>query len=131
MGLMRFRAANNFDTGGLNDFIRGGTGSDRISGLHGDDTPLGEAGRDDIRDSLGDDTLRGGDGNDSLLDQGPDNSQDVDKLYGEAGDDDLRANEFNGDALDTLDGGPHVNGDVCISNEGDTEVNCEFDSPQR
>jgi Ca2+-binding RTX toxin-like protein len=108
------------------DLMLGNGGSDSFSGLEGDDDIRGGAGNDGMSGDQGDDTLSGGSGDDVLdgmgLDPGTGETiNDSDRLFGNVGADTLWTND--GDALDTLKGGPET--DACVSDEGDTETSCE------
>jgi Ca2+-binding RTX toxin-like protein len=92
---------------------------------------IGTAYADDLYGHTADDIIEGGDeadyiwggaGSDSLFgDDGDDN------LWGDAGDDYLDSGAH--DTVDELDGDNVTNvgdGDVCVSNAGDTQTNCEL-----
>lgn len=94
-----------FFGGSGNDLIDGGIDADVLFGDGGDDTIFGSEGRDQIYGDDGDDLLFGGaaDGNDSLaasddVDVAPTN--DIDELFGGAGNDTLTG----GDDRDVLSG---------------------------
>jgi len=78
------------------EYIKGGTGTDRIYGGRGDDVLRGGAGSDHLEGGAGDDVVLGGSGSDELLgDQGDD------ELEGGAGNDRLGG----GSGADILTGG--------------------------
>jgi glucose/arabinose dehydrogenase len=81
--------------------LRGQGGVDTISGLEGNDGLLNGEG--------GTDTVRGGPGNDNVVGGGA-----ADSLFGEEGDDTVNSKDgVSGN--DSLDGGPHVNGDIKVT----------------
>jgi hypothetical protein len=103
---------------GGDDALRGGPGDDQ---LYGD---LLFANPDSAGAVVGgDDTLRGGQGTDSLYGDRTDGglAGGADRVFGEYGDDGL--NVEDGDDLDHADGG--VGNDACLSDPGDTVLNCE------
>jgi len=101
-----------------NDVIFGLGGNDAIDGRGGDDLICGGDGNDAISGGDGDDRIEGGDGQDHG-DGGPGK----DTVNG--GDDDDVLNVMDGvDGNDTLDGGIHVNGDLCADDPGDTSKKC-------
>lgn len=91
------------EAGAGDDTVTGGQGRDNIVGGAGDDVLNGQGGNDMLDGQLGDDTLNGGDGNDMLNDT----LGGSDRLYGDAGDDDLSVirNTFAAAGDVTLDGG--------------------------
>lgn len=91
--------------GAGNDTVCGGDGDDEIYGLDGDDLLYGDAGADKLAGGNGNDTLVGGPGA-------------GDQLAGLAGDDTL--NTVDGAGGDSYSGGPHVTGDTCLFDAGDT-----------
>ena len=86
------------------DYMGGGAGDDSISGGNDTDIIYGLAGND--------------------------------RLWGDAGDDALIADDFddagnpigNPAATDKLDGGAHIDGDICVVLAAGSAVNCEMDS---
>jgi hypothetical protein len=126
---------------GLAPTLSGTPGNDNLVGTAGDDVIFGLGGNDKITGLGGNDTICGGDGNDDLY--GVDGN---DKLFGDAGADRLtggNGNDFlaggigapdqasggpGDDVIDLIDaaggdqasGGPHVTGDVCAGDPGDT-----------
>jgi len=99
------------------DVVFGGTGNDTVSGGAGDDTLWGEDGDDSITGGTGNDVVDGGDGNDVIdtsdggtglfdnpyppLPVDGDQTNDLDTVFGGAGDDTIRT----GDDRDFIDGG--------------------------
>jgi hypothetical protein len=66
--------------------------------------------------------MQGGSGNDSVVGNGG-----PDSLSGEDGDDTLNSKDNNVSGNDSLDGGPHVNGDTCTTDAKEKAiVNCEL-----
>jgi len=88
--------------------LRGVAGSDTIRGLEGNEVMLhGGGGVDTVYGGLGNDRVTGGGAADSLL--------------GEEGDDTVNSQDgINGN--DTLDGGPHVNGDTKVSDTTERSI---------
>lgn len=84
-GSYTYRGFLAIDAGAGADTVTGGSGRDNISGGAGDDILRGLAGDDMLDGQLGSDTLYGGDGNDMLTDT----IGGADRLYGEAGDDEI------------------------------------------
>lgn len=118
----RVRAGEGDDTvrsGAGDDLVYGGAGNDDVDGGEGDDTLNGEGGNDTLTGGQGSDLVDGGDGNDvidtagggayPLPDMGypglypadSDPTNDLDTVYGGAGDDTIRT----GDDADLIDGG--------------------------
>ena len=153
-GLKDFDASNTvylsegddaFDVGqqpeqGRGYLIFGLGGDDVITGSNQADCIVGGAGDDHLVGGNQGDVLLGGDGDDVLNGAGDDDQaggNGKDWLYGQAGDDELHG--ANG--KDHLDGGDHVNGDVCVDepngdgeatpggNGQDTFVGCEVGGP--
>jgi Ca2+-binding RTX toxin-like protein len=88
----------------------------------GDDDLYGHSADDIIEGGAGEDWIWGGAGSDSLF-----GDDDDDRLWGDAGDDYLDSGAH--DTEDELDGDNVTNvgdGDVCVSNTGDTAINCEL-----
>lgn len=112
-----------------NDVIRGGSENDPcLIGGAGNDFVAGGSGDDNISGDAGNDVLRGNYGNDNIEDPFSGTTEnDRDILRGNPGDDDLVADDS--DTIDTVDGGPHINGDTCTGNEtaggSDTFIECE------
>lgn len=106
------------------DYIKAGSGQDRVYGIGGDDKIwggsdndilYGESGNDEIYGDAGDDYIHGSSGNDYL--RGNDGK---DNLIGGLGDDFIRGDNQN----DTLDGQGGT--DNCYGGDGtDTLQNCE------
>ena len=111
---------------GGNDILRGSIGADTLYGGAGNDTINGGKGTDMIDGGTGDDLMLGGHGIDTILGR-----KGADDLTGGKGRDDLEGG-FGSDTLDAVDGfSDTVNGgegprDVCHSDAGDTETNCEL-----
>jgi predicted ribosomally synthesized peptide with SipW-like signal peptide len=117
---------------GGHDFITGSNQADCIVGGAGDDHLVGGNQGDVLIGGDGDDVLNGAGAAD---DRSGGNGKDW--LFGQAGDDELHG--ANG--KDHLDGGDHVNGDVCVDepngdgeatpggNGQDTFVGCEVGGP--
>ena len=122
------------------DFIFGQVGNDTIDGGIGDDNLWGNEQDDTLSDPSGVNVLNGGPGDDHLV-----GGSGADQLFGDgsafqAGDDTLDGGPgsdlvlgFSGDDTigavdgfaDTVNGGPHSTGDVCISDAGlDVVYNC-------
>ncbi|MDP1792594.1 MAG: hypothetical protein Q8K63_00545, partial [Acidimicrobiales bacterium] len=110
------------------DVICGSPGADRIAGLGGNDTiyaldgddqVTGGDGNDQVFGGLGSDQLLGGNGDDTLSGDGGG----VDRLAGEAGDDNLVV--VDGTSNDAAAGGAHVTGDTCTVDPGDAVAQCE------
>jgi hypothetical protein len=102
----------------------GGRGDDQLNGFLVSDFPgpndlFGGPG-DDHLVAAGGDTLRGGPDEDLLE---VEFYGGADQLLGDDGDDTLDA--VDGEADDTLDGGAEDTADVCNSDPGEAEVNCE------
>jgi uncharacterized repeat protein (TIGR01451 family) len=91
------------------DQLTGGTRSNTICGLGGDDFLSGKGGDDEVYGGSGNDLLRGGSGSD-LLDGG-------------TGADDLRGRD-RVPGNDTLNGGVDADTDTCSADPGDTVMNC-------
>jgi len=104
------------------DILRGGAGNDRIIGGSGNDGMDGGSGNDGMWGEADNDRMFGGSGNDGLNGGAGDDTP----LNGGAGDDVVDGRDTMG--TDSLNGGPHINGDFCISGPGDTKVpgTCEF-----
>jgi Ca2+-binding RTX toxin-like protein len=114
--------------------VRGGSGSDvltgtmandRICARAGDDTVLGLDGRDVVRAGSGNDSAQGGGGND-LIRGGPGNdtlsgNQGVDVVRGGPGDDSITT--ADGVAGDRAFGG--LGNDTCVVDSTDTVRGCE------
>ena len=107
-----------------NDVIMGLGGNDRIYGVGGDDVICGGPGNDQIFGGEGNDTLygdadadqlAGGNGNDQLY-----GGAGIDRLTGDAGDD--LVDSSDGAGGDFVIGGPHVTGDMCVLDAGDTNL---------
>lgn len=110
-----------------NDAIKGGPGDDTIGGGTGDDVLAGDAGNDKLSGDDGDDTISGGDGDD-IIDGGAgrdraDGGSGKDIVNGGDQDDWLNVADGTG-GNDTVDGGAHVDGDLCLYDPGDTVLNC-------
>ena len=129
-----------------NDILRGYAGSDFLSGGAGDDMLFGDDGDDHLDGGFGGNTIVGGNGNDELqgagvLRGGPGSDRiyafysDHNVLYGDAGDDDLRASgpddvlrggdgddwlHGSGDGMNTLYGG--AGDDTFETNSTDSEI---------
>jgi hypothetical protein len=92
---------------GANNIMKGGAGTDAIDGLDGADTLTGAAGND---------TMHGGLGKDSVIGKGG-----ADNLFGDEDDDTVNSQDgVSGN--DSLDGGPHVNGDTAITDPTEKSV---------
>jgi Ca2+-binding RTX toxin-like protein len=110
-----------------NDTLVGGIGDDLIEGGAGNDLISGEDGNDQLSGGEGDDNLTGGNGDD-LIEGGAgqdraDGGRGNDIVRGNEGDDVLRvSDDIRGN--DTVDGGPHINGDLCFADRGDIVLNC-------
>jgi Ca2+-binding RTX toxin-like protein len=110
-----------------NDTLVGGIGDDLIEGGAGNDLISGEDGNDQIRGGEGDDSLSGGNGDD-LIEGGAGR----DFAIGGSGNDLVRGNEGDDflsvlDGIrgnDLVDGGPHINRDLCLADRGDAVLNC-------
>ena len=105
----------------VNASIAGGAGNDLIYALDGADTITGGAGNDTIRSTYGNDSvdggaggdeIRGGAGNDTLVGNGGSYDGQLDRLYGDAGNDVLMAGAGGGplqaeggDGFDSITGG--------------------------
>ena len=96
---------SNLDGGGGPDTIRGLRGNDVIRGMGGDDILIDADERPGYDDDIGpdNDTLFGGEGNDRLLSGQGLHFEDIDELYGEAGDDLIEL--FGMQTDDIADGG--------------------------
>lgn len=125
------------------DTLNGGTGNDLLYGGPGDDSLRGGDGDDSVYGGNGNDLAYGGDGNDlidtsgggsaPLPDQGypglypsdSDPSNDLDTVYGGAGDDTIRTGDdadvvFGGLGNDLIDGG--FDDDTIEGNQGDDTI---------
>lgn len=103
-------AGNDTLSGGAGaDSIDGGADNDSLTGELGNDSIDGGLGGDQVYGGLGSDSLRGGDGSDAIYaDKSPsdysgaqDAATDVNRLFGDAGNDTL----YGAAGADTLDGG--------------------------
>ena len=131
------------DGGPGNDFVHGFGGDDILDGGAGDDLVLGTAGNDTINETSGtntinggpgDDILNGGTGNDTIFGDGDLNQAGNDTITGGDGIDLIIS--FSGDdtittagdgLVDTVNAGPHNNGDSCTADTGpitDLVFNC-------
>ena len=140
------------DAGTGDDSVEAGTGNDLVSGRGGDDTLIGDAGDDQLLGQAGNDVLYGGDGaddarggagNDYIDTSGgsplpfpdqdypgqyaadPNPANDLDTVYGGAGDDSIRTGDdadlaYGGYGNDSLDGG--VDNDRLYGDDGDDTI---------
>jgi Ca2+-binding RTX toxin-like protein len=114
-------AIENLTGSKYSDTLSGSDANNQISGGAGDDTLDGFKGVDKLFGAGGNDTLHGGPGNDGLVgDAG------ADMLFGEEADDRLTSKD-NVAGNDSVDGGPQVKGDTCITDATEVSiVNCEL-----
>ena len=138
-------AGNDTLVGGADDdFVHGFEGDDTLNGGAGDDLVLGTDGNDIVNETSGvniinggpgDDILNGGTGDDTIygdgdLNQGGNDTitggDGVDLIVSFSGDDTI---DTSGDGLvDTVNAGPHNNGDTCTADTGaiaDRVFNCD------
>lgn len=101
--------ANTLTGTGAGETLEGGAGADELLGLGGDDLLKGLG---------GDDVLRGGDDNDTLVLSGGE-----DRVFGDAGDDDIKIFANAVSAGDEVDGGAGANDRLTIVNPGVTDLN--------
>jgi Ca2+-binding RTX toxin-like protein len=121
------------------DFVLLGSGDDDLHLGLGNDIPNSAADRKGGFGELGDDEIGGG-GGDDLVQGGRDldelfGASDADQIVGGPGNDELHGNngpdflhdQGDGSSGDELDGGPQPpdQDDVCLSDPGDTEIDCE------
>ena len=103
------------------DQLFGGLNEDSLNGGAGDDVLWGEDGWDTLTGSSGSDTLYGGAGNDRLIAQGnfagdQDAVGEVNRLYGEGGDDQIEGSAsgldqmYGGDGNDSISGSGFIDG---------------------
>jgi glucose/arabinose dehydrogenase len=91
-------ANNTINARGGADTVSGGDGADRLTGGPSNDTMHGDSGHDSVTGGIG-----------------------ADKLYGEDGDDTVNSQDGVG-GNDSLDGGPHVNGDTAITDATERSI---------
>jgi Ca2+-binding RTX toxin-like protein len=128
--LVGYRGADTIRGGGGDDGLIGGLGAgsdsvdggDTLYGEEGDDTVLGIQGNDTLGGGLGEDTLRGGEDNDLIRANTPSEEPGVsEKVFGDAGDDTIEAQDGSPDAIDCGEGNDTVTFDADL----DTVTNCE------
>jgi Ca2+-binding RTX toxin-like protein len=87
--------------------LTGGSGSDTLNGEDGADKLTGGGANDLVHGGLGDDTVVGSGG--------------PDDLFGDEGDDTVNSKDTKS-GNDSLDGGPHVNGDTAITDDTEESI---------
>jgi Ca2+-binding RTX toxin-like protein len=107
--------------GAGDDTVLGGLGPDSLLAKNGDDVVMGQGGADLIHSDEGQDRMSGGPGNDLVGNPTTFSDFDRDRLYGDDGDDTLRALDGT---PDVLHGGPGV--DTCYADPIDHVRSCEI-----